>query len=75
MSPLPLIAAGALLAFALRPKGNSKDPNLPSDVAQAVTIALSVERSPSNLRAFAASLTPYPHAQAALVAQAQKLGG
>jgi hypothetical protein len=76
MNPIPLLAAGALLAFALKPKADAtSDPNVPSDVAQAVTIALSVERSPANLRSFALTLHPYPQAQAALNAQAQKLGG
>ena len=76
MNPFLLLAGGgALLALLLRSKQSGSDPNVPPDVAQAVTIALRVEKNPANLRSFAASLTPYPHAQASLVAQAQKLGG
>jgi hypothetical protein len=75
MNPLPVLAAGALLAFALAPRKGTRDSNLPADVAQAVTIALTVERKPSNLRSFASTLNAYPKTQAALNARAQQLGG
>jgi hypothetical protein len=75
MNPFLLLAGGGVLLVLFLKGKSTRDPNTPPDVAQAVSIALAVEKNPKNLRSFAASLTPYPHAQAALNAQAQKLGG
>jgi hypothetical protein len=77
---IPLVLLGGvvlLLAMSNAKKGSAGavlDHNLPGDVAQAVMTAIAVERKPSNLNSFSASLLPdYPKASAALVARAKQL--